>query len=640
MLQRIHDQAQSWIAWVIVGLLIIPFALWGINSYFEGGGGGVVAEVNGSEISLRDYQRSLQQQRQRMRSMLGANYSPELLENPQMRRAVLDAMVENDLISQAVHEDGFRINDAILFSQLQQIGAFQHDGVFSPALYEQVLASQGMSKPFFENSLRSDIMQAQLLTGFRQAAFVTDYELQEAMRLQEQQRTARILTIPATIERLQNREVSDEEISAQYEMNAKRYEIPEQVSIEYIELSVAKLAEGVVVEESEVEKLYQERKESLVADEERLASHILIELPEGADDAAVSAADLRLKEIQEKLVAGESFESLAKAYSDDPGSASVGGDLGFFPRGIMVPAFDEVVFSMAAGETSEPVRTQFGYHLIRLHEIQAAEMRSFEDARTELSEELQRIKAEELFYEHSETISNIAYEEPDSLAGAAAAVEIKIEQSMLFNRQGGVTGVVSKPAVVRAAFSELVLNEGKNSDPIELADDHMVIIRVAEHKPASRKPLDTVKAEVVDAVLLRRAAEEAKKEGVVLLTELQQGNSTPEQVTEKSQLSWDAEQRVKRDDFVMPQEVVVRLFQMKPHAEGGLQYGGVELNRGGYVLVELSRIENGDLNVLDEEKKSQLSRQLKDKHLASHYQSYVSALRNVADVVVFEDQLN
>lgn len=640
MLQRIHDQAQSWIAWVIVGLLIIPFALWGINSYFEGGGGGVVAEVNGSEITLRDYQRSLQQQRQRMRSMLGANYSPELLENPQMRRAVLDAMVENDLISQTVHEDGFRINDAILFSQLRQIGAFQHDGVFSPALYEQVLASQGMSKPFFESSLRSDIMQAQLLTGFRQAAFITDYELQEAVRLQEQQRTARILTIPATVDRLQNREVSDEEISTQYEMNAKRYEIPEQVSIEYIELSVARLAEGVTVEESEVETLYQERKESLVADEERLASHILIELPEGADDAAVSAADQRLKEVQEKLAAGESFESLAKSYSDDPGSATMGGDLGFFPRGIMVPEFDEAVFNMTAGETSEPVRTQFGYHLIRLHEIQAQEMRSFEDASAELSEELKRRAAEDLFYEHSETISNIAYEEPDSLVGAAVAADLKVEQSDLFNRKGAATGIVSKPAVVRAAFSELVLNEGKNSDPIELADDHMVIVRVAEHKPASRKPLETVKAEVVDAVLVQRAAVEAKKEGQTLLTALQQNSSTPEQVAEKSQLNWDAEQMVKRDGFTMPQEAVSRLFQMKQAVDGATQYGGVELSRGGYVLIELSRIEDGDLSGVEEEKKSQLRRQLSEKNLASHYQNYVAALRKTADIVLFEDQLN
>ncbi len=640
MLQRIHDQAQSWIAWVIVGLLIIPFALWGINSYFEGGGGGVVAEVNGSEISLRDYQRSLQQQRQRMRSMLGANYSPELLENPQMRRAVLDAMVENDLISQTVHDDGFRINDAILFAQLQQISAFQLDGAFSPAVYEQVLASQGMSKPFFENSLRSDIMQAQLLTGFRQASFVTDYELREAVRLQQQQRTARLLTIPASLDRLQDKSVSDEEMATQYELNGKRYEIPEQVSLEYLELSVAQLAEGVAVDDAEVEKLYQERKESLVADEERHASHILIELPEGADDAAVTQAEQRLKEVEEKLAAGESFETLAKAYSDDPGSATAGGDLGFFPRGIMVPEFDEAVFNMVAGETSAPIRTQFGYHLIRLQEIQAAEMRSLEDARAELSDELKRRKAEELFYEHSETISNIAYEEPDSLEGAAAAAELKVQQSELFDRQGASSGITSKPAVVQAAFSELVLNEGKNSDPIELADDHMVIVRLLDHKPSSRKPLESVKAEVVDVVLQQRAAEEARKQGQSLLEQLQQNGMTPQRVAEQSQLSWEDSKTIKRDDFALPQEAVVRLFQMKPSAEGGLQYAGIALRSGGYVLIELSKVEDGDLETLETEKRAQIRRQMSEKSLASHYQSYVASLRNGADIVVFEDQLN
>lgn len=640
MLQRIHDQAQSWVAWVIVGLLIVPFALWGINSYFEGGGGGTVAEVNGSEISLRDYQRSLQQQRQRMRSMLGENYSPELLENPQMRRAVLDAMVENDLLSQRVEADGFRINDAILFGQLQQIDAFQHDGVFNPAIYEQVLSAQGMSKPFFEESLRSDIMQSQLLTGFRHSAFVTEQELREAVRLQEQQRTARLLTIPASVERLEEQSVSDEEIATQYELNAKRYEIPEQVSLEYLELSVASLAKDVKVDDAAVEKLYEERKESLVADEERHASHILLELPEGADEATVTAADARLAEVQQKLAAGEPFAELAKVYSADPGSAAMGGDLGFFPRGIMVPEFDEAVFSMAVGEISEPVRTQFGYHLIQLQEIQAEEMRSLQDARAELSEELQRRTAEERFYELSETISNIAYEEPDSLEGAAIAAGVTVQQSALFNRQGGTDGVVSKPAVIQAAFSELVLSEGKNSDPIELADDHMVIVRVAEHRPATRKPLESVKREVVDAVLTQRAESTARKQGLDLLEQLQQGKLDQQQAAEQSKLSWGESRTVKRGDFTLPQQAITRLFQMRASEEGVVQYVGVDLGRGGYALIELSKIEDGELSALDAERKEQIRRELVERNLKSHYQSYIASLHNGADIVVFEDQLN
>ncbi len=642
MLQKIHDQAQSWIAWVIVGLLIIPFALWGINSYFDGGSGGVVAEVNGSEITLRDYQRSLQQQRQRMRAMLGANYSPELLENPQMRRAVLDAMVENDLISQQVQADGFRINDAILFSQLQQVGAFQQDGVFSPALYEQVLASQGMSKPFFENSLRSDIMQSQLLTGFRQASYVTDHELSEAVRLQQQLRSVRLLTIPAEVERLKDHSVSEEEINTHYEQQTRRYQIPEQVSVEYVELSTAQLAEGVSVDKGEVEKLYQQRKESLVAEEERRASHILIELPEGADEAQIQQVESRLKEVEEKLAAGESFEALAKAYSDDPGSAGAGGDLGFFPRGIMVPEFDEAVFNMAVEETSAPIRTQFGYHLIRLHEIQAEEMRSFADAEAELSGELKRRKAEELFYELSETLSNIAYEEPDSLLGAAAAVEIKVQQSALFGRQGGSSEVTRNPAVVQAAFSDLVLKEGKNSDPIELSDDHMVIVRLYEHKPASRKPLADVRDEVVEAVLKQRAAATAGEQGQSLLRRLQQGTVSVQQVATESALEWSELQEITREERSLSPQVVKQLFAMKWSAEkeASPHYDGVALRSGDYVLIELTAVKEGALAALSESEQEQLRRQLSDRNLASHYQSYIARLREEADIVVYEDQLN
>lgn len=640
MLQRIHDQAQSWIAWVIVGLLIIPFALWGINSYFEGGNGGVVAEVNGNEIGLRDYQRSLQQQRQRLRSMLGANYSPELLENPQMRRAVLDAMVENDLVIQTVHDEGYRINDGILFGQLQQIDAFQRDGQFNPALYEQILAAQGMSKPFFEDSLRNDIMQSQLLTGFRQSSFVTEHELKEAVRLQHQQRTVQLLTIPASIERLESQEVTDEEIAAQYELNAKQYEIPEQVSIEYLELSVAALAKGVSVDPKEVEKLYEARKENLMADEERQARHILIELEEGADEATQTAAEQRLKEVEQKLAAGDAFEALAKEYSNDPGSAAMGGDLGFFPRGIMVPEFDDAVFSMKEGETSAPIRTQFGYHLIRLEQIQAAEMKSLEEVSAELTEELQRIAGEEQFYEQSEIVANLAYEEPDSLIGAAEAAALPLQKSALFSRVGGTEGIASKPAVIQAAFSELVLNEGKNSDPIELADDHIVILRLLEHKPATRKPLDSVRPQVVDAVLAQRASVQARQQGRTLLEALEQGNKNPQQAAEELGLAWDEARSIVRSDAAAPQEALQRIFQMARPAEQKTLYSGVELRRGGYSLIQLSEVKDGVVEGLAQEQQVQLSQQLANREMQSHYQSYLGHLKQAADIVVFEDQLN
>ncbi len=639
MLQKIHDQAQSWIAWVIVGLLIVPFALWGINSYFEGGNGAIVAEVNGTEITLRDYQRSLQQQRQRMRSMLGNAYSPELLENPQMRRAVLDGMVENELVTQTINSDGFRVSDAVLFAQLRQISAFQHDGAFSPAIYEQVLASQGMSKPFFENSLRTDIMQSQLLTAFRSGAYVMENELREAVRLQEQQRTVRLLTIPASVERLDSREVSDEEVSTQYDMNARRYEIPEQLSIEYVELSVAQFAEGVTADEEEIKKLYEERKESLMADEERHARHILIEVAEDADEATQAKADGRLKEVQSKLAAGESFESLAEQYSDDPGSAMAGGDLGFFPRGIMVPAFDEAVFSMQQGALSDPIRTQFGYHLIRLEEIQAAEMRSYEDARDELAADLKRQKGEELFYEHSETVSNIAYEEPDSLEGAAAAAGLQVEQSGTFSRQGSVSGITSKPTVVQAAFSDLVLNEGKNSDPIELADDHIVILRLNEHQPASRKPLESVRAEVVDAVLAERAQSHARTQGMDLLQKLQQQQLDADGAAAEAAATWGEQQQIKRKSFSIAEAAVSRAFQMKSKAEG-VSYGGIALNNGDYVVVELIAVADGDLNTLEAGRKDAIRRGLVENQMQSHYQSYLASLRNSADIQVYEDQLN
>lgn len=638
MLQSIHDQAQSWIAWVIVGLLIIPFALWGINSYFEGGNGAVVAEVNGTEIGLRDYQRSLQQQRQQLRSLMGGNYRPEMMENPEMRRAVLEAMIENDLLTQAVHADGFRIGDELLLDQIQRIEAFQHDGRFSSEIYEQVLAAQGMSKAFFENSMTTDLMQSQLLTGFRHASFVTPRELQETVRLQNQKRTMRLLTIPATLERIKDRVVDDQEIAAQYEVNAAAYEIPEQVSIDYIELSVAELMQEVPVDEAALRKLYEERKEGMVADEERQASHILIELPEGADQSSVDAAQARMSEVQQKLVAGDSFEALAKEYSADPGSAAMGGDLGFFPRGIMVPAFDEAVFGMSIGETVE-VRSEFGIHLIRLDAIQASEIRSYDEVREELSADLKRQGAENLFFEHAETIANIAYEEPDSLDGAATAAGLTVKQSELFNRQGGV-GVAEKPGVIQAAFSDMVLNEGKNSDPVELAEDHMVVLRVRDHRPATRKPLDEVRKEVLDMVLMQRARKAAREQGLQLLNQIQQEAVDVEAAAEAAELAWDEAVTITRKDVSIPAEVVERTFRINGLKGGEKQYAGVVLRSGGYALIELSAVVEGNLQDLESAQRESLRRQVADGQMQSHYQGYLTSLRSDAEIEIFEDQLS
>ncbi len=639
MLQSIHDQAQSWIAWVIVGLLIVPFALWGINSYFEGGSSAVVAEVNGTEISLNEYQRSLQQQRQRMRQLLGANYRPEMLEDPRMRRAVLDAMIENDLLNQAVDSDGFRISDELLFWQLQRTEAFQHDGKFSQEVYKQVLSSQGMSQPFFESGLRADLMQSQLLTGFRQASFVTDNELREAVRLQEQKRSLRLLTIPATVERIESKDVGDEEIAAQYELNSVAYEIPEQVSIDYIELSVAELARDVPVDEDALQKLYEERKDSLLAEEERNARHILIELAEGADDDATTAAQARLDEVLGKLAAGESFETMAALYSDDPGSATVGGDLDFFPRGVMVPEFDEAVFSMQVGEVSEPVRTPFGFHLIRLDEIQAEEIRPYEAVRGELSADLKRQAGEDLFFEYAETIANIAYEQPDSLENAAEAAGLVVKQSELFSRQGATGGIATNPGVIKAAFSDMVLAEGKNSDPIELAEDHMVVVRVREHRPATRKPLESVRGEVVEAILEQRARVTAKSNGMALLDQIQSGELGTDAAAENVALQWSDVEQIDRADKALSPEVIARAFQIKPLA-GQKRYAGTELRSGGYVLIELLAVEEGNLDAMDEKRVETLRRELADRNVKSHYQSYIASLRNQAEIMVYEEQLN
>jgi peptidyl-prolyl cis-trans isomerase D len=465
MLQTIRERAQGWIAWAIVILISIPFALWGIQSYLGVGSEPVAATVDGLEITQRQLDMSYQDTRMRLRERLGSAYRPELFDERTMRAQVLERMIQETLVLQVAREMGLRASDQELRTAIMTNPAFQREGRFDNATYERMLDLQGMRAPQYEDSLRQRIVGTQLERAMLASVLATDKEVADAVRLDRQERRVSYVRVPKT-EVASDEPVSDAEIESYHAANPERFKTPERVRLSYLVLDANEIDQGQTPDESALRQRYEEEKQRFTKPERRRARHILITLDTGADAEAEAAAQARIEEIRGRIAAGEDFAELARTLSEDPGSAGQGGDLGFFQEGLMDAAFDHAAFALAQGELSAPVRSQFGYHLIEVTEIEEGEVKPFEEVREQLIAEATRSNAEGLFFDWAERLANLAYENPDSLQPAADALGLSVETSDWVTRSGG-EGILANPKVIAAAFSDDVLKEGLNSELIE-----------------------------------------------------------------------------------------------------------------------------------------------------------------------------
>jgi peptidyl-prolyl cis-trans isomerase D len=592
MLQTIRDRAQGWIAWVIVILISIPFALWGIQSYLGVGSEIVVAKVNGVEIKEQDLQRRVQQARIQLRERLGAAYDAAQLDDRRLRQEVLDDMIRETLLLDVSDRLGFRVSDQELQAQILAEPAFQRGGQFDKALYEQMLELQGLSPALYEAQLRQRLVGTQMVRGVVGSELVTTAEREAYQRLSDQQRELTWLRIPAA-RYVEDSPITEDEIQAYYSANTARFQIPEQVRLEYLVLDANALASGETVSEDELRRVYESEQARFGQPERRKVRHILLPVPQDADEAQAQAVLEEIQAVRERIQGGEPFEEVAKAVSKDPGSASNGGSLGEIEQGMMDPVFDQAAFGLAAGELSEPVRSRFGYHLIEVQEIAPARIKPFEEIRESLTQELARQKAESLFYDLGERLANVVYENPDSLKPAAEELGLTIQQSDWIARTGG-EGLLGHPKVTAAAFSEEVLNERHNSDLIEPEKEVLqaVVVRVIDHREASTRPLDEVRDEIVAALRQERAREAA----------LQAAESGAEKL--RGGADWSAvagEDKpeepglVGRRDPKLPVPVRTVAFTLPNPPEGQASVGTAALENGDAAIVRVSRVEPGEV---------------------------------------------
>ncbi len=630
MLNFIREKIQGWIAWVIVGLLIIPFALWGINEYFGTGGGLVAATVNGTEIDQREFQQTFYEQRSRMQEMLGGQYDSRIFD-PQLRQRVINELVERELLLQNADAMGYRVTDENVAAMIRSFEVFQENGVFSPELYRQRLQAQGQNPAIFEQRIKRALLASQLPSGIADTAFVTDAELDALIRLQGQQREVAYLTLPIT-QYEEPSDASEAAVASYYETHRERFMTPEMVSVEYVELSADELGADVDPGDEKLREFYKARSQQFSVPEERKVRHILFTIPEGADEAEVEAVRAKAEAALKRIREGESFAELARQVSEDPGSAEVGGDLGFISAGVMEPDFEQAAFALKEGEVSEPVLTSFGFHLIKVDEIRAGKVKPFESVRDELLKEYQRDEAERKYFDLADKLTNMAYEMPDSLTEVAESLGLPLKESPLFSRDGG-KGLFADPHLVSAAFSDEVLKQGYNSEPVEVGDRHVVVLRVKEHREAAPLPLEEV-AEIISQQIITEKARERAQQAAAGLVERLEAGASREEIAKELGAEWQTPAPLERNTATLDSALVQAVFRMPRPVGGATRYGSTGLISGDFAVLALSRVIDGDPASFDQAERENLRQQLTNLRGTESTQAVLESLKAKAHIVI------
>lgn len=614
---------------VMIGIFVLiipPFAFFGIDSYFQrGGGGDTVATIGSHKVTQNEFSQALRERQDMIQRMSGGRVDPALLDSPELRSSVIDNLVQQHLLMQRASRAGLTVTDRQVQDLVSTVDAFKQDGQFSYARYEELLKAQGMVPVVFEQRVRQDIMVDHVTHPYTSSSFVSRSEAALLLRISEQQREVSHFTLAAD-KFVPQVKLEADAAKKYYDGHQDEFRVPEQVRIEFVTLSADALLAQIQPSVAELRKAYDENSKRFVVKESRQAGHILITADAGNADARKKAR-ARADELYAQLKKNpKDFAALAKQHSQDPGSAANGGDLGFFERGAMVKSFDDAVFAMKAGEISPPVESEFGYHVIRLAEIRGGKGKSFEEARPEIEAELKKQLAARKFAELAESFSNALFEQSDSLKPAADLVKAAPQKSGWIARAGADNALLGNQKLLQAVFSEDVLRNKRNTEAIEVAPGVLVGARVAEHKPASIQPFDQVSGALLKKLTLQQAAQLAAQDGRARLEALRQGKD--------AQVAWSTPQLASRGDTKgIPGEVLRQAFK----ADTGKlpAYSGTEIPGGGYALVRVSKVQEVADGAKD--KQNAIAQTLRQVAGQAELAAYLASLKKKTEVSIRKD---
>ena len=593
MLQNIRDNSQGWIAKTIIGVIVVLMALTGFDAIIRATHHeNVAAKVNGDDISIPELQQAQEMQRRQLQQRLGKDFDASTLDDKLLKDAALKGLIERKLLLQAAQNDKFAFTQQQVDQLILQTPEFLVDGKFNADKFDQALRQNGYTRMQFRQMLEQEMLIGQLRAGIAGSGFVTDNELQAFARLEKQTRDFATLTFKADPAKAK---VEDADIKAYYDAHKAEFMSPDQVVIDYIELKKSSFFNQVVAKDEDLQAQYQ--KEIAGLSEQRDAAHILVEVNAKQTDAQAKA---KIEEIKARLAKGEDFAKLAKEESNDVGSANNGGDLGYAGRGVYDPAFEDALYGLKAkGDVSEPVRTQYGWHLIKLLGVQAPEVPSFASLKPKLEQDLKSQLVEQRFVDATKQLESSAYEASD-LAQPAQELGLKVETSKPFGREGG-EGVAANRQVVQAAFSTEVLEDGANSGAIELDPDTVVVLRVKEHHKPQQQTLEEVTASIREVLQRQHAADVAKAQGEALLAGLRDGKTPLAQA--QSGQTWKVVEAASRGQDGVDPQLLQEVFRMaRPAKAEQPTFAGVTLGNGDYVLIRLNGVSEPSATLSDQEK--------------------------------------
>ena len=604
-----------------MALIILPFALWGVDSYNNSGDtADIVGEVDGEKITRYAFDNAMRQQQDRLRQQLGDQLDETIFDTPEMKRAVIENIIGQRLLVKGSKAAGLVITDEQIARVINEIDAFKSGGNFDKNLYSEVLSRQNLSPLMFEASVRSDMLGQQMQATYEQNGYVSGRVVDNIIHLNEQQRLVRTVLFPIS-KYVGQANVDNAALQAYYDKNPKEFEVPERVKVEYVRFSVDGILSEVDISKNEVHQYYENHLNDFGTPEERRAAHILISVSADATQAEQDAANSKAEDVLRQVnLNPEKFAELAKAHSQDPGSAENGGDLGYFERGMMVKAFDDSVFALKEGEISEIVKSDFGYHIIKLLGIKSSKAIPLDEVREGIVDSMRQQRASEKFTEMAEQFSNVVYEQSDTLKPAAELIGGDVLESEWISRDM-MSVEPWTPLMIQAIFSDEVIKDKRNTSAIEISTNDLVAARVLEYQPASLKPFKDAR-KIISAKLEReQAAELALKHGAQVEQQLQSG--------ENPKLKWDALRSITRSEHgSFDLGLTRKIFQA--NVEELPQYVGSKTSSGDYIVVRIDEVKEGD--AISQEKRESYIQQIRKMTGDEMGKAYLSLANEQADI--------
>ena len=617
---------------VLLVLIIPPFALFGIDSYFRGGETGqAVARIGDYQISQGEFSRALRERQEALQRLVQGRIDPAMLDNPELRYATLDALIQRRLLLESALRSGVVVGDERLQDIISRQELFQDEaGKFSLERYQQFLRSEGMTPVMFESRLRQDIILQQFAGGFAETTIVPRPVVERLARLSAQKRElSQYVLAPQNF--LARVKLEPDAAKQYYDANPGEFRLPEQVRVEFLTLSGEALQARIRVDPAEVRKFYDLNRRQFEVRESRQAAHIFVSADATAGAEARQKARARVEALYQQVrKAPGSFAEVAKKSSEDPGSAAAGGDLGFIDQGTMkdVPEFEAALYKLKPGEISEPVESRLGFHIIRLTAVRPAQVKSFEEARAQVEQDLGKQLAGKRFAELADSFNNTVYEQSDGLKPAAELIQATPQLSGWITRARAPEPLLNHPRLLAAVFSEEALRGKRNTEAIEVAPATLVAARVVEHKPESVVAFDEVRVALENRLVLRAASRLAVEEGRRLLAELNGGKSV--------QVAWSKPQLATRAEFKdIPEPVVRQAFRLD--ASKVPAYTSVENPQLGYMLVRVSAVQ--EAADLPPEKIDEIANSLRRVLAQETMTAHLASLKQKAGVTINKDLL-